>query len=108
MRKESVMVNHSLFLQSIQDKIVLNIVYDSKEKGRITRKCAPLDYGPSQRKGKLYGTEKYHVFDLNSPDQPHPIAMEPDRIVSMSRSTETFNPKSFINWEVHWLVPRNW
>lgn len=102
------MLDHALFIKSLHEKRILTIVYDSKDKGVITRKCAPLDYGPSQRKGKVFPGDKYHVYDLNSPDGAHPIAMSPDRIVSMAATNDFFNPSSFITWEVHWIIPRNW
>lgn len=102
------MSNHDLFIRAIHEKRVLEITYDSKEKGMIVRLCAPLDFGPSQRQGKVYPGDKYHVYDLNSPDKPHPIPMSGDRIISINSTNKYFDPSKFITWEIKWWIKRDW
>lgn len=54
------------FIEAINNKLILQITFDSKEKGIIKRTCIPFDFGPS-RKYKD-GLDRYHVLDLDSPD----------------------------------------
>ena len=58
------MINEN-FVQAIKEMKLVKVVFDSYEKGRITRICVPFDYGPSRRYKD--GKERYHFYDLDSP-----------------------------------------
>jgi hypothetical protein len=100
------------FIKAIQEKQKIQITFFSKEDNcSITRKCAPMDYGPSKKFKD--GIDRFHVWDY-FPDggkKPHPIPIEPLQIQSMVTLGETFDPSEFITWNTSqspWHVQRDW
>ena len=61
--------NYELFIESLNSKKIIIVTFDSHEKGVITRTCIPFDFGPSRRYKD--GQDRYHFYDLDSPDGSH-------------------------------------
>ena len=97
---------NEIFLQAINDKRIVNLTFDSYEKGIITRRCIPFDFGPS-RKYKD-GCDRYHFYDLDSPDGNHNLSILPDQVNEISITETNFNPGDIITWKTNWFVKRDW
>lgn len=98
------------FIQAIRDKRKIRITFYSKEDVNfLTRKCAPMDYGPS-RHAKLKN-ERFHLWDYESDTQTHTLSLNPNQISSLEVLEETFDPSEFITWNTKkspWSLKRNW
>lgn len=94
------------FLEAINNKLILQITFDSKEKGIIKRTCVPFDFGPS-RKYKD-GLDRYHFLDLDSPDGKHNLSILPDQVINMALTNNNFNPADYISWTPNWHISRDW
>ncbi len=94
------------FLEAINNKLILQITFDSKEKGIIKRTCVPFDFGPS-RKYKD-GLDRYHFLDLDSPDGKHNLSILPDQVINMTLTNNNFNPSDYISWTPNWHISRDW
>ncbi|WP_367390619.1 hypothetical protein [Lewinella sp. LCG006] len=95
------------FIQAIHDKRKVKITFDSKSKGRISRVCIPFDYGPSRRNLKD-NPDRYHTYDLESPDGKHTLSIHPEQVVNLEVLTEHFDPADYITWSPNWFVKRDW
>lgn len=94
------------FKDALDQMRILRVTFDSNEKGRITRLCVPFDFGPSRRYKD--GENRYHFYDLDSPDGSHNLALLPDQIVSLELTDETFDPADYVTWTPNWFTPRDW
>lgn len=94
------------FIEAINNKLILQITFDSKEKGIIKRTCIPFDYGPS-RKYKD-GLERYHFLDLDSPEGKHNLSILPQQVIDMVLTNKEFDPADYISWTPNWHVSRDW
>lgn len=94
------------FLEAINNKLILQITFDSKEKGILKRTCIPFDFGPS-RKYKD-GLARYHFLDLDSPDGKHNLSILPDQVLNMTLTNNNFNPADYIGWNPNWHISRDW
>ena len=101
------MNNHNIFLYAITNKKVIELTFDSKDKGVITRKCIPFDFGPSRRNLKI-NPSRYHLFDLNSPEGKHTLSILPEQVIKINLLDETFNPADYVTWTPNWFIKRNW
>ncbi|MBL0199984.1 MAG: hypothetical protein IPP81_07345 [Chitinophagaceae bacterium] len=95
-----------IFIDSINNKLVVKLTFDSKEKGTITRICIPFDFGPSRRYKD--GLERYHFYDLDSPDGKHNLSLLPEQILEISLTEQSFDPSEYITWTPNWFVKRDW
>jgi hypothetical protein len=93
-------------IEAINQKVKVKVTFDSKEKGRITRLCIPFDIGPSKRYKD--GLDRYHFFDLDSPDGKHNLSVLPDQIIDIEITNEHFDPSKFITWTPSWFIVRDW
>lgn len=100
------MATKEIFLDSIHRKKKVTIMFDSKEKGIVTRECVPFDYGPS-RKYKD-GRDRYHFYDLNSPEGQHNLSILPEQLINIELLNEPFEPADYVNWTPNWFVKRDW
>jgi hypothetical protein len=95
------------FISAIHNKNKIRITYFSKkDNGYVTRLCAPMDIGPHKRfpdKG-----DRYHVWDYDGSNGPHPSSLEPDQIRSIEALDEDFDPSEFVTWETDWTIARDW
>ncbi|WP_099346999.1 hypothetical protein [Clostridium tertium] len=99
------MINQN-FVQSINEMKLVKVVFDSYEKGRITRVCVPFDYGPSRRYRD--GEDRYHFYDLDSPSSNHNLSILPQQIKSIEILNETFCPEDYVKWTPSWFFKRDW
>lgn len=95
-----------IFLEAIHKKKIVIVQINSKEKGMIIRKCIPFDFGPS-RKFKD-GLDRYHFYDLNSPEGSHILSITPNQLISIEITSEDFKPEDYVKWSTPWFVKRDW
>jgi hypothetical protein len=100
------MEKHDTFIDAIHRMQFVNVEVNSYEKGIISRKCVPFDYGPS-RKFKD-GKNRYHFYDLNSPDGAHNLSILPSQLLDIEMCGESFNPENYVKWTPNWFIKRNW
>ena len=102
-------MDNSQFIQSIHDKKKVQVTFFSKEDQSLeTRLCAPMDYGPTQRKNAKDLRDKFHLWDYESPDGPHTLSLAAEQIKSIGTTDLSFDPGEFVSWIPKWLVKRNW
>lgn len=93
-------------IEAIRSKKIVNLTFNSYEKGQIERSCIPFDIGPGSRgKDKR---EKYHFFTLDSPEGGHNLSIIPDQTLNLNITDNTFNPRDYVKWTPNWFVPRDW
>lgn len=91
------------FLEAITSTRLIELTFDSKSSGVLTRTCAPMDYGPSRRSNS--SEPKYHFHNVTS---NHPMPISEEQIKAMVVLEETFNPKEIVNWQPNWFISRDW
>lgn len=94
------------FISAIHSKSFLSITFNSGEKGVITRKCVPFDYGVGRRYKDAI--ERYHFLDIDSPDGSHNLSIKPEQIVTLEILDENFDPADYIKWQPNWIIKRDW
>ncbi len=95
------------FINAIHDRRYLEVVFNSKEKGVITRTCIPFDYGPSRRIKEQ--SNRFHFYDLNSPDGKHTLSILPEQLMSIKALDQVFDPADYVTWApIQWFIPRDW
>jgi hypothetical protein len=97
---------HDAFIEAIHNKRFVSIIADTYEKGIIERKCIPFDFGPSSRIKD--GQNRYHFWDLNSPDGPHNLPLLPVQLLKLKILEEHFDPKDYVYWKPNWHIQRDW
>jgi hypothetical protein len=105
--KHKTMANHyDVFVSAINDKKMVKIKCDTKEKGVIERICIPFDNGPS-RKYKD-GLDRFHFYDLDSPDGKHNLSILEAQLINIELMDEIFEPGDYVKWEPNWILKRDW
>jgi len=98
------------FIRAIHGKRKIILTFYSKEDGCfLSRKCAPMDYGPSRRAKQK--NDRYHVWDYESDTQKHTLSVNPEQISDIQFLEENFEPAEFITWDTvssPWFIPRDW
>jgi len=95
-----------IFNKGIQNMFVVEVTFVTKSNETKTRRCIPLDYGPSTRaKDK---SDKFHFIDLESSRGAHPLALLPEQILSIDLTNEHFDPSQFVTWTTNWSISRDW
>jgi hypothetical protein len=97
---------NKLFIQSINEKLIIELTFKSIEKGIIKRKCIPFDFGPSRRYRDK--SQRYHFLVLNGPEGRHNLSVLPMQIVKIELTDLNFNPSKYIKWKPKWFLKRNW
>ncbi|PRM92500.1 hypothetical protein CJ673_10455 [Aliarcobacter cryaerophilus] len=96
------------FLQAIHEKKLVQVKFVAKSDNQLRdRKCVPFDYGASSTaKDK---SDKYHFYDLNSPNGRHNLPLFPNQIREIKiLENESFDPADYVKWEPTWIVERDW
>lgn len=97
----------SVILQAIHEKKIVDITFNSQEKGSINRSCVPFDIGPSGRYKD--GQIRYHFYDLNSPDGKHNLSILPSQLQKIEITNSNFEPGDYVTWSnIIWHVSRDW
>ena len=95
------------FLDALNNrKLVLLRFYSNEDRRILTRKCAPMDYGPSRRARDH--TSRYHFWDFTSDAHSHPLSLLPQQVKSLEVLDVTFEPSDFVTWKPKWIIPRDW
>jgi hypothetical protein len=106
---------HETFISAIHSRKKLQVVFYSKKDGTyVTRKCAPLDFGPKAK--EKIPVDRYHLWDFLSPSGPHTASLEADQIRSISPVEEIFDPGEIVlkireknpTWIPQWHIRRDW
>ncbi|HVP97629.1 hypothetical protein [Methanoregula sp.] len=100
------MTLQDIFLKAIHEKRIVIIEVNSFEKGVIQRKCVPYDFGPSRKFRD--GFNRYHFYDLNSPEGSHNLSILPEQLLNIQITDEKFHPRDYVNWKPNWYVKRDW
>jgi hypothetical protein len=95
------------FLKAIEEKRKIKVTFNSQSKGIVTRICIPFDFGPSRRNLKE-NPDRYHMYDLDSPDGKHTLSILPEQLLEIHILDECFDPSEYITWEPNWFVKRDW
>ncbi|OGM93121.1 MAG: hypothetical protein A2561_03925 [Candidatus Staskawiczbacteria bacterium RIFOXYD1_FULL_32_13] len=100
---------HNNFLKAIAELKFVKLRFNSQEKGIIERECIPFDFGPSRRNLSI-NPDRYHFYDLDSPEGTHNLSILPDQIISLEVLEQKFEPADYITWDppYDWFIPRDW
>lgn len=83
--------------------------FSDEDQAVLTRKCAPMDYGPTRKYHD--GQDRYHLWDYESDEVQHPLLILPESIESLEVLDQAFDPAGFVTWDVTkspWHVSRDW
>ena len=92
--------------QNITKKRLLNLTFDSYQKGIIIQKCVSYDYAISKRYKD--GNFRYHFHDLDSPDGKHNLSILPAQVILIELLNNYFDPAHYITWTPSWSLSRDW
>ncbi len=95
------------FKKAIDDKKVLRVKFQTKDGTEKARLCIPFDFGPSRR-NLSPNPDRYHFYDLDSPDGQHNLSLEPGAIKSLEVTDTSFEPGDYIKWKTNWFLSRDW
>lgn len=98
------------FVDAIREKRKVRITFFSKDDNAIiSRKCAPMDYGPSRRAKAQ--NDRFHLWDYESDKTNHTLSLNPEQMREIDVLEETFDPSEFITWDrtgKPWFIERDW
>jgi len=95
------------FIQAIHAKRKVRVTFFSKEdQGLLTRKCAPMDYGPSSKAKEK--NDRFHLWDYESDKKVHTLSLNPTQVQQLEVLDETFEPSEFVTWVTNWIIKREW
>ncbi len=97
---------HDVFIEALKCSQLVELTFNSKQKGTLTRTCVPLDYGPWKRSSS--STDRYHFYSVSSPGGAHNLSIKPDQICDLIMTEDTFDPEEIVTWEPQWHVERDW
>jgi hypothetical protein len=95
-----------LFFKSINEKLIVKLTFNSVEKGVLTRKCIPFDFGPSRKFRDK--SQRYHFLVLDGPEGRHNLSILPMQIIKIELTDIYFEPSKYIKWKPKWFFKRNW
>lgn len=95
------------FIATIQSKKLIKVRFISEEKGMIERICIPFDFGPWRRKIET-NPDRYHLYDLNSPEGEHNLSILPEQLISLEVLNDSFDPADYVTWTPNWFIKRDW
>ncbi|MBS1504537.1 MAG: hypothetical protein JST32_20925 [Bacteroidetes bacterium] len=98
--------HYDIFIFAINEKRHTRVMVNSYEKGIIERTCIPFDFGPSRRYKD--GLDRYHFYDLDSPDGKHNLSILPDQLLNIEFLDIIFDPAEYVTWTPNWFVTRDW
>jgi hypothetical protein len=93
-------------IKAIHEKKIVQLTFNSDEKGKITRLCIPFDIGPSNKFKD--GLERFHFLDIDSPAGSHNLSILPITIISLELTSDNFDPSHYVKWTPNWFLKRNW
>lgn len=101
------MDKYKIFINAINQKLIVKVRINTIEKGIIERQCVPFDYGLGARIKD--GLERYHFYDLDSPEGKHNLSILPSQLIEITLTGKTFEPGDYVTWKaIKWIVKRDW
>ncbi len=101
------MINKDEFVNAIHTRSKVSLTFYSKEDGhQLTRKCAPMDYGPSRKFHDK--SDRFHFWDYESDKAVHTLSPKIEQIHNIEVLDEKFDPAEFVTWHPNWFVKRDW
>jgi len=102
-----VLSNHSEVIQAIHELHEVRVTFPSKsdEGAVLSRRCAPMDYGPGRI--STPPEDRYHFWDFESDSgSNHVLSLRSDQIAHVEVLKSTFVPAAFVTWKTNWHVAR--
>lgn len=99
--------HHDEVIQAIHDLREVRVTFVSKDDdgAQLTRRCAPMDYGPAR--SMKVPEDRYHFWDFESDSGANHVLSLPDtQVVSVDVLPSTFDPSTFVTWATSWHVAR--
>ena len=98
------------FIEAIHDRRKVAVRFFSKQDGRVlTRKCAPMDFGPSRlAEGRHF---RFQLWNYEGDEGPRPLSLLPGQLRHIVVLEERFDPGEFVTWDTkaaRWVLPRDW
>lgn len=100
--------NHGEVIAAIHDLHEVQVKFISKDDGgaQLTRRCAPMDYGPAR--SMKVPEDRYHFWDFECDSGANHVLPLPDaQLVSVEVLSSTFDPSSFVTWNTNWHISRS-
>ena len=98
---------YDLFIAAINSCTKVTLAFFSHEDDCVLiRTCAPMDFGPWRAAHD--GLERYHFWDDDGDEAPHPLGLLPEQIASIQSTNERFDPADFVTWTPAWYCSRDW
>lgn len=100
--------HHNVFIAGLEGLRRVTLNFFSREDGaNLVRSCAPMDFGPSRRFRDK--SDRYHLWDYDSDEGSHQLALPPFQIVSIEATDHAFHPSEFVDWpRIEWFHARDW
>lgn len=98
--------NYQNFIQAINEKKIVKLEFSSKEKGDSVRMCIPFDFWPSRKYNDWLN--RYHFYDLDSPEWSHNLSILPDQIISITMTDIIFEPNDYVTRTPNRFIKRDW
>jgi hypothetical protein len=99
--------DHTVFVCAVAEKRTVRVIFHSDDRDiYLSKNCVPMDYDPSTAEPKDSG--RYYFWVPEDGFNQCTLILTPDRIVSMKKNGQSFDPADFVNWHGKWFLPRNW
>lgn len=99
--------HHEIFIAALHERRKVEVTYDSLKDGSVVRRtAAPMDFGPKAKEKDP--TERYHIWDYDSPSGAHTSSLKADQIRSITILDDSFDPADFVTWTPNWHISRDW
>ncbi len=106
-KANTMLPNHTRFIEAIRERTMVRIEYYSKpDQGVVNRECAPLDYGAAT--GNSDAMNLYWIWDYASPSASNPLGLAPEQIVKVDILGRTFDIGALNVSDRAWIIPRDW
>lgn len=99
--------NHNAVIAAILDLHEVQVTFMSKDDdgAQLTRRCAPMDYGPAR--SMKAPEDRYHFWDFDCDSGANHVLSLPDaQIISVEVLASNFTPSTFVTWKTSWHISR--
>ena len=98
--------DYQKFIDAIRNKNLVKVSINTDEKGLINRTCVPFDFAVSKKYKD--GLERFHFYDVDSPDGSHNLSVLPEKLYSLDVLNQEFDPGDYVTWTPNWTISRDW
>ena len=96
--------DHAIFLKSLHAHSKVRLTYYRKEdKARVTRLCAPLDFGTAHK-----AEDKIRRYEFWDHEAAQKLSLVPSQIRQIEDAAESFDPAAVVTWRPRWVIKRSW